>query len=239
MSFVSLLMASMTIVSVSPMIVNFSSSGEITLKAFSYYKSNDGSGYSWIAIINDSNDGYNIGPYYMEAGETVTVGLWGNLDHAGVWYNIESHVIDSLGFFDGRVSVSKSITREQMGTVNSYVSSHDYWNISYNCSVFVKDIWNLVSDDKLNCGWMVNLPAWLCDSIKGKSEYETNETIATNDKIGYAENNTFTQYVPDNFGGSSSSSSAVNPSLMATSFPQRDIDELMNMSMSMGYSFDR
>ena len=52
-------------------------------------------------------------------------------------------------------------------------------------------------------------------------------------------NITNTQYVPDNFGGSSSSSSAVNPSLMATSFPQRDIDELMNMSMSLGYSFDR
>lgn len=105
----------------------------------------------------------------MTPGETVTVGFWGNLGNAGVWYNVESYAIDKFNLFNGRVSVKMTITQEDVSKINSYIAKHDYWNISYNCSCFVKDIWNSVSDDELSCGWMVNLPTWLCDSITKKS----------------------------------------------------------------------
>lgn len=187
-------------------VTNYNNS-TLILEAFSYYKTDDGAGHSWIAITNNTNDNFNVGHYYMESGEVVTVGLWGNLEDNGVWYNLESYLIKEKNFFNGRVSVSKTITKSELSTINTYVSEHDYWNVSYNCSCFVKDIWNLVSSDKLSCGWMVNLPAWLCDSINSKKPHYENNYIQPNEKIGYVKNGKFIEEILNKFDDSSNSSS--------------------------------
>lgn len=202
-------------------------SNTITLAAYSYYKDDDGLGHSWIAITNDTNNGYNLGVYYMEPGETVTVGLWGNLNNNGVWYNLESYGIDEFGLFNGRVSIEMTINENQLATINSYIARHDYWNVSYNCSCFVKDIWNLVSEDKLNSGYLVNLPSWLCDSIKDKTSYFTNRYIPTNSKIGYADSDVFHLYTPSSLTGSSQRASVngVEYDMLKTSFPEMTMQQ--------------
>lgn len=162
----------------------------------------------------------------MTPGETITVGLWGNLEDNGVWYNVESYGIDEFDLFDGRVSVEETITEEELDSISSYILNHDYWNVSYNCSCFVKDIWNMVSEDDLSCGFLVNLPSWLCNSIKGKDRYFTNRYIPTNDKIGYVRDKKFYNKVPADLEGSSgSSANAYNDQLLQTSFPELSLEE--------------
>ena len=61
--------------------------------------------------------------------------------------------------------------------------------------------------DKLSCGLMVNLPAWLCDSINSKKPHYENNYIQPNEKIGYVKNGKFIEEIPNKFDDSSNSSS--------------------------------
>lgn len=215
MGFVLALISLLIFVSTIPMLTASAVSNTITLEIYSYYKSGDGNGHAWIVVTNDTTHTYSLGYYSMTPGETVTVGLWssiGETGNNGVWYNSESYAISELGLWDGRVSLSMTITTSQLSKISDYIAKHDYWNASYNCSCFAKDIWNMVSDDDVNCGWMVNLPAWLCDSIRGKSSYYTNKSIETNEKIGYIHENKFWRAIPDLDGSSSSGSSGSSSS---------------------------
>lgn len=211
-------------------------SDTITLEAYSYYKEGDGSGHAWIAIKNDTENTYNVGACSISPGETITVGLWGNLSDGGVWYNVESYAINELGYFNDRVSVSMIIDETQLSTISSYISEHDYWNIFYNCSCFVQDIWNLVSDDELNSGWLINLPSWLCNSIREKSTYYTNKTIPYNDNIGYVKDGVFHNEIPDLDGSSSSSSSSSREySTYNTSFMAMTVED--NITAQLRYNY--
>lgn len=211
------------------------SNNTFVLEAYSYYKSGDGAGHSWIAITNNTNNPRVVSVYGdLNPNETVTIGIWGNLNDNGVWYNAENYAIHQLNYYNGRVSVSMNITATQLDSISAYISNHDYWNASYNCSCFVKDIWNLVSNDKLNCGWMVNLPAWLCDSIKGKDVYYTNKSIAENSRIGYHANYQFNYYIPNISGSSSSSSRETNTiSLFESSFIETSLQENISTQLKM------
>lgn len=221
-----LLVAFLVMVGTIPYLSASAASNTITLSAYSYFKDGDGLGHAWIEIENDTNNTYDVGAYSMTPGETITVGLWGNLEDNGVWYNVESYGIDEFDLFDGRVSVEETITEEELDSISSYILNHDYWNVSYNCSCFVKDIWNMVSEDDLNSGFLVNLPSWLCNSIKGKDRYFTNRYIPTNDKIGYVSNNVFHYKIPSDLEGSSgSSANAYNDQLLQTSFPELSLEE--------------
>ena len=182
----------------------------ILLEAYSYYQDGDGYGHSWITITNNTYYSYDLGHYYLVAGEVITISIWGNIpEHMGIWYNVESYAIDELDYYDGRVSVSKIISEDDLEEISSFLLSHNsYWGV-YNCSSFTTDIWNLVCDDpddELFCGWILNLPAFLCDSIKSKSTYYVNGYIRPSLMIGYDYNETFYGIIPDLTGSSSFSS---------------------------------
>ena len=144
---------------------------------------------------------------------------------------MESYAI-TQGYFNGRVSLKTTITSTQLASVNSYIASHDYWNLSYNCSCFAKDIWNMVSpNNQVSCGWMVNLPAWLCDSIGSKTPHYTNRAIATNSKIGYAHDYHMYYEKPESLEGSSNSFYSLRDgeygglALLNSSFPEMTLEE--------------
>lgn len=215
-----------------PYLSVYAASGTITLTAYSYFKDGDGLGHSWISIENDTNESYFLGPYIMEPGETVTVGIWGNLGDAGIWYNVESYGIDEFGLFNGHVSIAETITEEELATINTYIARNDKWDIIYNCAVFVTEVWALVSEVELECGWLVHLPAWLCDSIREKEGCRTNRYIPTNSKIGYFNGYSFIEEVPTELDGSTSSSSSLSVSQnMQSSFPETDLEQVVTAQL--------
>ena len=226
------LVAALIMIGSIPYLSVYAASGTITLTAYSYFKDGDGLGHSWISVENDTNNTYFLGAYVMDPGETVTVGIWGNLEDSGVWYNVESYGIDEFGLFNGHVSISETITEEELASINSYIAQHDSWSLVYNCSVFVKEIWNMVSNKELSCGFLVNLPAWLCDSIRDKAGCRTNRYIPTNSKIGYVNDNRFFEKVPEDLSGSTSSSAAAYvPQNMQSSFPEADLEQVVTAQL--------
>lgn len=145
-------------------------------------------GHAWISFKNDSYPtvrfgGLNVAPY-----TEVTIGTFGNLEayHVGIWYNLESYLVNELGQMSGRVSLSIDITRDELDTINALIDANDDWGILNNCSSFATKIWNSVADDKVSASYP-NTPTSLVSAIKSFDYYQTNRSIINNSTIGYAE----------------------------------------------------
>lgn len=128
--------------------------------------------------------------------ETVTIGNYGNLSfHKGTIYNLDSYKVNVLNEMKGRVSISMGINLDQLTKLNSFINNHDTWLPTYNCSSFVEDAWNLVSNDKVsaheNYNYLVYKPEILVNSIKSYSNYETDKYIKNNSNVEYYDNLSF------------------------------------------------
>lgn len=73
---------------------NNTNSNDVYLSLFSYDKGNSsdfGFGHAWIGLFNNSPRKLMIGDFELPAFEGVTVGLYGNKQHKGVYYNLEHY----------------------------------------------------------------------------------------------------------------------------------------------------
>lgn len=228
----SLFLAIMIIASVGvTCLTAFADTSVIRLSIFCYYKNTDGAGHAWLMIENSTPNYYDVGAYRISPYETITVGTWGNLSNNGVWYNVEAIGVNQNGLWTDRVSLTKDITEQNLQTISGYINNHDYWNISYNCTVFVKDIWNMIfNNDQVSCGWMVNLPEWLFNSIVGKSYKEYRKPVPNNTNSGYIDYGQFHSAYPADIPSNSSAYTLSNEkagTIPVSSFPNMTINELI------------
>jgi len=107
--------------------------------------------HSFIHIENTGNTFMVFGAYYLQPGEDVTIGIYGNKDeHLGVWYNLEAYFfVESSAYSDAK-GLSVEIDEDDVEIIDDYIDDNNTWSNSFNCASFAADIWNLVSTDHLD-----------------------------------------------------------------------------------------
>ena len=152
-------------------------------------------GHAFLTIKNCTSTSIIVGGITVVPYEEISVGTWGNKEpHTGIWYNLESYLVNANQAYQGRVSLTENITQSDINTINTLISNNDEWSYLDNCSSFATGIWNEISSVNLNAGFP-KTPASLVESIKSKSGYETNRTIQYNTNIGYVQNGNFVSVV--------------------------------------------
>lgn len=93
------------------------------------------SGHAWIQIYNNSTEKVTIGRYNLRAFEGMTVGLWGNTQHHGVYYNLEyyrqlTELIDkaSSSSSSGSSSSGSSSSGSSSSGTSSSSSASSQWS---------------------------------------------------------------------------------------------------------------
>ncbi|WP_067839583.1 hypothetical protein [Amphibacillus sediminis] len=153
------------------------------------------SGHSWVTIknINTNNTKIRVGKVTgIERNKTVSVGTFGNkLNNSGktkkgIFYNLESYFQSkNSSSYRGRVSLTMSLTQNQLNTVNNFITNNDKWSLTNNCANFAVKLWNGVSSTKLSSGTPAT-PKKLVNSIKSKSGYKTNASMPFHYPVRYA-----------------------------------------------------
>lgn len=175
-----------------------------TLTVFAY---NDGgssswntSGHAFLAFENTSNSKVTIGGLTVKSGEGITFGTWGNQSaHNGIWYNLESYFINVLSESTNHVSLSTSVTSDDVSSINTIIAENDKWGLFNNCSSFAVKVWNEVSSTTLSAGFP-NTPTSLMSDIKSNSDYKTGRTVPKNNNIGYVDNGEFVPVTVTTYG---------------------------------------
>lgn len=176
----------------------FAAESATTVGTFTIFASNDGgssswntSGHAFLAFENTSSDSITIGGLTVEADEEITFGTWGNQSaHTGIWYNLESYLIHNRSEYANRVSLSMSVTQDDIDDINTIIANNDTWALLNNCSSFAVKVWNQVSSTSLSAG-TPNTPTSLMSSIKSKTGYQTGRAVQENTRIGYVSNGKF------------------------------------------------
>ena len=150
-------------------------------------------GHSFIVVENTSNTSITVGHMPVAAGDSVTLGTFGNRSaHVGIWYNIEG----CLGYTSPAYSLSTYLTLGELAQVNIVINNNDHWTYTDNCSGFAVDVWNATPSPYTISG---GNPAAVVNSIKSKSSYVQNPTIPSKASSTIARH-TSTSYVFDSSG---------------------------------------
>ena len=155
------------------------------------------SGHSFIVVKNTSNSTITVGHMPVSAGDSVTVGTFGNRNaHKGIWYNIEGYSKPKGASY----GLQTGLTLNDLNTINTVINNNDNWTLTNNCSIFAKKVWNAVYPSKALTG---TDPLTLSNSIKSKEYWIADPAVPskTKDKIA---RHTSTGYVYDTSGATHS-----------------------------------
>ncbi|MDE6125113.1 MAG: hypothetical protein K2G22_07805, partial [Eubacterium sp.] len=151
------------------------------------------SGHSFIIVKNTSDSTITVGHMPVNAGDSVTIGTYGNRSaHKGIWYNIESY----CGLKGTSYGLTSALTLNDLNAINKVINDNDKWTNIYNCSYFAKIVWNTLFPTKTISG---TDPLTLANSIKSKDNYITDPTIPHKNKDKIARHTT-SGYVYDSSG---------------------------------------
>lgn len=201
----------------------FAAETATTVGTLTIFASNDGgssswntSGHAFLAFKNTSSSSITIGGLTVAAGEEITFGTWGNQSaHTGIWYNLESYFIHNQSAYANRVSLSMSVTQDDVDDINTIIANNDTWALLNNCSSFAVKVWNKVSSTTLNAG-TPNTPTSLMSSIKSKTGYKTGRAVQENTNIGYVSNGKFVSVTVRAAALSATTATAENGDLVFT-----------------------
>ena len=176
----------------------FAAETTTTVGTLTIFSSNDGgssswnlSGHAFLAFENTSSSDITVGGLTVASGEEITFGTWGNQDaHHGIWYNLESYLINNQNDYANRASLSMSVTQDDVDEINTIIANNDTWALLNNCSSFAVRVWNQVSSITLSAG-SPNTPTSLRANIRSKSGYETGRSVQNNTNIGYVSGGEF------------------------------------------------
>ena len=207
--------------------------GEILFSIYSMYGNDSSSGsigggvgHSWLVIENGTNYEYDFFNTIISAGETVSIGTWGNMKdpntqklHKGAWLNIEA----CMGWGTASTaSLTMAITSQQLSDISDDCISMDDWTLINNCSYFASSIWNNIAPDEMDVVsyfFPANFPSTLKNSIMEKDAHEINRAFAYNDYTGYCTSANVFKYVEADTIINSLSSNAIINANYYTSFP--------------------
>ncbi|MEA2088860.1 MAG: VWA domain-containing protein [Patescibacteria group bacterium] len=143
----------------------------ILFTSFSY--SLDGGSHAFIAVKNVTNKSIDVGKFpNLEIGESLSLGTWGPVpvasEHIGLWYSLESWLIQKQSAYNGRISISYALNSTMLDKLTSWVGSHDKWSELQNCSSFAKGVWNEIApwNYEVSNGWIINTPKTLAENIR-------------------------------------------------------------------------
>lgn len=155
------------------------------------------SGHAFIAFKNVSSSSITIGGLNVGSGHEITLGTWGSQPagytispnqswHKGIWYNLESYLINKHNDMRPRVSLSMNVTMDDVAEINKIIKNNDTWALLNNCSTFATKVWNSVAPDsqKLSAG-SPNMPVSLCVDIQSKSGWQINRAVMDITPIGF------------------------------------------------------
>lgn len=150
-------------------------------------------GHSFLTFENTSNQIINIGNYKVSPNETICFGTWSISSHFGVWYNLEYNYSAIHNRYDGRVSITKGVTANNIEEINKFIYSHNTWSPIKNCSYFALNLWNKVANENemLKTYWIYS-PAKVANQLREFEDFETNKSFITKTNFGYFSN---TEYV--------------------------------------------
>ena len=82
----------------------------------------------------------------------------------------------------------------ELDKINEFIKNNDTWSVTNNCSSFSSKLWNNIVNDQLKISaGVINTPANICQSIKDKTGYKTNEiidSISSEYKTGFFDSDT-------------------------------------------------
>ncbi|MDE7194347.1 MAG: hypothetical protein K2O14_10295, partial [Oscillospiraceae bacterium] len=67
-------------------------------------------GHAFLSFKNTSSSPVTLGALEVKAGQEVTFGTWGNDEHKGIWYNLESYLANHKNDLKGRISLLTGVT---------------------------------------------------------------------------------------------------------------------------------
>lgn len=142
-------------------------------------------GHAWISFKCTTWPAVEIGGLSVSVNCEVTLGTFGNISqHVGMWYNVESYIVNHSYYYLGRVSLSMQVTRSQVAVLNNIIDQYDYWSSTINCASFAEAAWNAVSADDVDAG-LIDNPGDLSESIMSYEHYEEMRPVVYNSTIGY------------------------------------------------------
>lgn len=136
-------------------------------------------GHSWIEVKNTSKKEITVGRYKLKAGDSMTVGTWGNKSNGkGIYYNMEAYYHKTIAPYNPRYSYSKTITAKQVKTLSDKINLNNTWTYDRNCTSFSKQVWNSIASSK--------------EKLTG-SNYPSSVSIAITNIKGYKKNTSMTK----------------------------------------------
>ncbi len=152
-------------------------------------------GHAFGVIENISDEVITIYNYELQPNETITIGTWSLSEHFGIWFNVESNYIRHNNKYNGRYSITTGINKNDITTINDFMSNHDSWGIIRNCSYFALSLWNEIAEDSEYIKERPILtPAYIEEEISKFENYEINREINTNDSCYYYDNDKLLEF---------------------------------------------
>lgn len=134
-------------------------------------------GHSFIIISNISDKEITVGHMPVAAGESVTIGTYGNrAGHSGIWYNIEGYW-GYRGFSSTVYGLHTGLTSMELISVNRTINNNDSWALTNNCSSFAAKVWNTTNSGEYGRKVSGGNPSALASSIRSFSTCITNPTV--------------------------------------------------------------
>ena len=149
-------------------------------------------GHSFLTFKNISSEPIKIANYIVVPNETICIGTWSISSHFGVWFNLEYNYDVLHNRYDGRISVTKGVTNEDVEKITEFIYLNDTWSPIKNCSYFAVNLWNEVAtdDEKLDTYWIYS-PNKVVANLKQFKTFEVNKLMVSNKEFGYFANTTY------------------------------------------------
>lgn len=148
-------------------------------------------GHSFLSIENISDEDIKVGKVTLAPDKAVTIGAWSIKAHFGVWYNVESLYIKDYNKYDGRVSITAGINKDDLEVMSQFIDNHDIWTPFRNCSNFALNLWNTVaSDTEELVKPVIYSPSKIKKELSKFNSFETNRHISTDDQMFYFDGDT-------------------------------------------------
>ena len=176
---------------------------ELTIHAF--YGSNQGNnisgneiqsgggnslfGHCFLSFANYSGSSLYFGHVNVPHFTTITLGVFLNGYHEGLFYNYEGVDTDSWKN-DAAATLTILLTPSQISTLNGEIqnSGHNCWTISHTCSTFAAEVWNTVAPAALQVTDAI-LPSIVKASIESKSGHGSSTYVPVSSPVGYIDSN--------------------------------------------------
>lgn len=97
--------------------------------------------HAWIVIKNNYGS-IKIGTQTINAGDSITMGNWGNLSKKGIWYGVERNRINQYKNNSNTVYLKRNISHTYAAAITRTMENNNYWGLIHNCTHFATRVWN-------------------------------------------------------------------------------------------------